>query len=134
MSHFTTVKTVIREREQLCEALRFMHHEFRAGENLTVRGYQGKTELAEVVVPTGCSYDIGFRREADQAYCAVADWDWGVKREAAPQFQKDAFLQRVNQAYARCALVQQAREHGYVVEEERVLAGGEIELIVSEAI
>jgi hypothetical protein len=134
MSHFTTVKTVIRDREQLCEALRHLHHEFRVGENLAVRGYQGNTERAEVVVTTGCAYDIGFRRESDQAYGAVADWDWGVRREAAPQFQRDAFLQQVNQAYARCALVQQAREHGYVVEEERVLAGGEIELVVSEAV
>jgi hypothetical protein len=133
MSHFTTLKTVVRDRDVLCEALRFLHHEFRVGENLSVRGYQGQTESAEIVVQTGCAYDIGFRREPDQTYGAVADWDWGIKRQAQARFQRDAFLQQVNQAYARCALVQQAREHGYIVEEERVLAGGEIEIVVSEA-
>ncbi len=133
MSHFTTIRTVIRDRETLCEALRHLHREFRVGENLTVRGYQGRTEQAEIVVPTGCAYDIGFRRESDQTYGAVADWDWGIKREASPQFQREAFLQQVNQAYARCGLVQQATVHGYVIEEERVLPNGEIELVVSEA-
>ena len=133
MSHFTTLKTVVRDREQLCAALRHLHHTFRVGEQLTVRGYQGKTERADVVVETGCAYDIGFRKEADQTYGAVADWDFGIRNQAGTQFQREAFLQAVNQAYARCALVQQAIEHGYVIEEERVLANGEIELVVSEA-
>lgn len=133
MSHFTTIRTIIRDRETLCEALRHLHREFRVGENLAVRGYQGRKERAEIVVPTGCAYDIGFRREADQTYGAVADWDFGIQCEASPQFQRDAFLQQINQAYARCGLVQQARVHGYVIEEERVLASGEIELVVSEA-
>ena len=133
MSQFTTVKTVIRDRETLCAALRQLHHTFREGEQLSVRGYQGLTERAEVVVETGCAYDIGFRRETDQTYAAVADWDFGIVREAQPRFHRDTFLQQVNQAYARCGLVQQAKEHGYVIEEERVLASGVIELVVSEA-
>ena len=133
MSHFTTIKTIIRDRELLCETLRGLHHAFRVGESLAVRGYQGSTLSAEVVVSTGCAYDIGFQRQGDQSYAAVADWDWGVKREAAPQFQQDTFLRQVNQAYARCGVVQQAREHGYVIVEDRVLPSGEIEILVSEA-
>ena len=133
MSHFTTIKTVIRDRETLCEALRSLHYEFRVGENLSVRGYQGRTERAEVVAKTGCAYDIGFQRQADQTFGAVADWDWGIKREAQAEFQRETFLQRVNQAYARCGVIQQAKIHGYIIEEERVLSNGEIELVVSES-
>ena len=133
MSHFTTIKTVLRDQETLCEALRYMHHQFRVGENLTVRGYQGRTEKSQVVVPTGCAYDIGFQRQPDQTYGAVADWGFGIQGEAPAQFQRETFLQQVNQAYARCALVQQAKVHGYIIEGERVLASGEIEFVVSEA-
>lgn len=132
MSHFTILKTVLRDRETLSEALRHLHHQFRVGENLSVRGYQGRTEPAEIVVETGCAYDIGFRREADQSYGVVADWDYGIARQAQPRFRRDAFLQELNQAYARCGLVQQAKEHGYIIEGERVLASGEIELVISE--
>ncbi len=130
MSHFTTIKTVIRDRETLREALRSLHYEFREGENLSVRGYQGRVERAEVVVQTGCAYDIGFQRQADQSYGAVADWDWGIQREAQPQFHREAFLRQVNQAYVRCGVIEQAKIHGYVVVEDRVLSNGELELVV----
>jgi hypothetical protein len=131
MSHFTTIKTVLRDRAMVCESLRYLHHEFREGENLSVRGYQGQMERAEIVISTGCDYDIGLRRGAEENYEAVADWDWGVKNYAKERFQREAFLQQINQAYARCAIVQEAFEHGYIVE-ERVLANKEIEILVSE--
>ena len=130
MSHFTTVKTVIRDQEVLCEALRQLHHQFRQGENEVVRGYQRGIERAQVVVETGCAYDIGFQRQADQAFAAVADWNWGIKREAAPRFQQDTFLAEVHQKCAHLALRQQVVEVGYAVEQERVLGNGEIEMVV----
>ncbi len=134
MSHFTKIRTVIREQERLCEALRELHHAFRQGESLSVRGYQGSTQTAQVVVQTGCSYDIGFQRQGDGSYDAVADWDWGIRREAAPQFQQDRFLAEVNQKYAHLAVRAEVRERGFIVEEERVLENGEIELVVCEPI
>jgi len=134
MSHFTKIKTVIREQVQLCEALRQLHHEFREGANLRVRGYAGDQQTAQVVVNTGCSYDIGFQRQANGTFDAVADWDWGIQREAAPRFRQDTFLSEVNQKYAHLNVMQEVRERGFVVEEERVLENGEIELVVCEPI
>jgi hypothetical protein len=134
MSHFTKVRTVIREQVQLCETLRQLHHQFREGERLTVNGYMSNTETAQVVVNTGCSYEIGFQRQANGTFDAVADWDWGIRREAAPRFQQDTFLSEVNQKYAHLNVLQEVRERGFVVEEERVLDNGEIELVVCEPI
>ncbi|OPZ98752.1 MAG: hypothetical protein BWY71_01176 [Planctomycetes bacterium ADurb.Bin412] len=134
MSHFTKVKTVIREREVLCEALRALHHRFREGERLIVNGYQDNTETAEVVVHTGCKYDIGFQRQRDGVYAAVADWNWGIRREAAPRFHQDAFLGEINQKYAHLNVRRQARIHGWPIEEERVLDDGTIEVVVCENI
>lgn len=132
MSHFTKIKTMIREKVVLCEALQELHHQFREGENLSVRGYQGNTETAEVVVTTGCSYDIGFQRQGDGTFGAVADWDWGILREAGPQFQRDGFLSQVHQKCAHISVKNEARERGFIIEEERVLENGEIELVVVE--
>ncbi len=132
MSHFTKVRTVIRQREVLCDVLTQLHHQFRHGENLTVNGYMNNKETAEVVVSTGCAYDIGFQRQGDGAYSAVSDWDWGISREAAPRFQQDAFLNEVNQKYAHINVRREVEERGFIIEEERVLDNGEIELVVCE--
>jgi hypothetical protein len=129
MSHFTKLKTVIRDQAVLCEALRQLHHQFREGENLAVRGYPGATETAQVVVHTGCNYDIGFQRQSDQTFAAVADWDYGIRREAIPRFHKDAFLAEVHQKCAHLAVQEKARELGWIREEERVLANGDIEAV-----
>ena len=49
MSHFSTVKTQLRKREPLLQALHDLGHEAREGDNL-VRGYRGQTVTAEVSV------------------------------------------------------------------------------------
>src|SRR5262249_36432643 len=96
-----------------------------------VRGYQGGTQRAQVVVVTGTQYDIGFQRQADQAFDAVSDWDYGIRGQAEPRFQKDVFLAQVHQKCAHLTVRKQAQELGYTIEEERVLSNGEIELVVA---
>jgi len=134
MSHFTKIKTVIREEARLCEALRELHHEFRQGQNLAVRGYPGDTQTAQVVINTGCAYDIGFQRAGNGAFDAVADWDYGIKNKAESRFQKDRFLAEINQKYAHLAVREEVRQRGFIIEEERTLSNGEIELVVCEPI
>lgn len=129
MSHFTTLKTIIRDQVLLGQALRELHYTFREGENLTIRGYAGKTTTAQVVVDTGSAYDIGFQRQQDQSYAVCADW-WGVQKDTP--IRQDAFLRQVNQTYAHQAVKQEVRERGYLIEEERILDNGEIELVVCE--
>ena len=130
MSHFTKVKTVIRERELLCDALRQLHHQFQEGEGLTVRGYSGNRETAQVVVNTGSAYDIGFQQQSDQTFTCCADW-WGVRGNT--QIRQDSFLNEVNRTYAHLNVRRQIEEQGLILEEERVLDNGEIELVVCEA-
>ena len=131
MSHFTKVKTVIRDREVLCESLRELHYNFRQGDDLIIRGYQGNTQRAQVVIDTGRDYDIGFQHQPDQTYAVCADW-WGVENNT--DIREDNFLCRVNQKYAHQAVKKQVQEQGYIIEEERVLANGEIEIVVCEPV
>jgi hypothetical protein len=48
MSHFVRIRTQIREREHLVQALRDLHHRFQEGENHVVKGWQGNRETVEV--------------------------------------------------------------------------------------
>lgn len=129
MSHFTQVKTVIRDREILCDALRKRHYDFQEGENLTIRGYQGNREKGQVVVKTGSEYDIGFQQQQDSSYACCADW-WGVQNNTA--IKEDTFLKEVNRTYQDISVRRQIREQGLIIEEEHVDENGEITLVVCE--
>lgn len=128
MSHFVRIRTQIREREHLVEALRDLHYRFQEGQNLTLRGWQGNRETAEVVVNTGANYDIGFRRQAGE-YEVVADW-WGVERSTP--IRQQAFLGQVAQRYSYNLVRAQAREQYLMVEEEQELENGDIVILLSE--
>lgn len=128
MSHFVRIRTQIQEREQLVQALRDLHYQFQAGENLIVRGFVNNTERAEVVVDTGSKYDIGFRRSAGQ-YEMIADW-WGV--EGNSRLRQQSFVQDVNRQYAYNVVLDQAREQNLLVEEEQTLENGDVVIILSE--
>jgi len=130
MSHFVQIRTQIREREQLVAALRDLHHQFREGENLPIRGYSGNRETAEVVVDTGSQYDIGFRRQGQQQeYECVADW-WGVERSSP--IEQQSFLQQINQQYAYRVVLEEAKERDMIVEQDEVLENGDRVLLLSE--
>ena len=129
MSHFTTIKTVIRDQVLLCDTLRHLHHRFQEGERVLIRGYQGNTAHGQVVVDTGCKYDIGFQRQSDETFAICSDW-WGVRNNT--QIKEADFLRQVNQTYSHLAVRRQVELHGYIIEEERVMANGEIEMLVTE--
>ena len=129
MSHFTRVKTVVRDGVLLQDALRQLHYRFQAGDRVPIRGFLGNQEVGQVVVDTGCAYDIGFQRQADQSYTVCADW-WGVRNGSA--LREESFLQQVNRTYAHLAVKRQVIEQGLIIEQEIELPGGEIELVVCE--
>lgn len=128
MSHFLRIRTQIREREHLVQALRDLHYQFQEGQNLVVRGYANNRETAEVVVDTGCAYDIGFQRKA-QEYDIVADW-WGVQGNSP--IRQEAFVQQVNRQYAYNLIRNQAVEQNLIVEEEQLLENGDLVILLSE--
>jgi len=129
MSHFTRVQTRIRDRVLLEETLRRMSQSFRVGERVPIRGFQGNTEHGEVVIDTGSGYDIGFQRQPDGTYQLCADW-WGVQGNTP--LREESFAQELSRTYAYLAVKRQVQEQGLIIEEERVLDDGEIEILVCE--
>lgn len=131
MSHFTTLKTVVRDQVVLEDTLRRLHYSYQVGERVPIRGYQGANAYGQVVIDTGSSYDIGFQKQQDESFNVCADW-WGVEKDTA--IKQERFLQELNRTYSHITVRNQVLDHGYLIEDEKILENGEIELVICERI
>ena len=126
MSHFSTVKTELRDRESLLAALRDLGQEPSTGEQ-PVRGYRGQTVTADLCCPQSEGGDIGFRwNSAEQRYELVTDLD--LWKQTVPV---ERFLAQLTQRYALQSILRSSAEEGYQVAEQRQQADGSIELVVT---
>ena len=126
MSHFSTVKTELRDRESLLAALRDLGQEPSSGEQ-PVRGYRGQTLTADLCCPQSEGGDIGFRwNSAEQRYELVTDLD--LWKQSVPV---ERFLAQLTQRYALQSILRSSAEEGYQVAEQRQQADGSIELVVT---
>ena len=126
MSHFSTVKTELRDRESLLAALRDLGQEPSTGEQ-SVRGYRGQTVMADLCCPQSEGGDIGFRwNSAEQHYELVTDLD--LWKQSVPV---ERFLAQLTQRYALQSILRSSAEEGYQVAEQRQQADGSIELVVT---
>ncbi len=126
MSHFSTVKTHLRKREPLLQALQDLGYCPQEGDRV-VRGYRGQTVTAEVAVTMPKGGDIGFRwNDATQAYELVADLDLWKQ-----QVPIERFLAQLTQRYAFNTVLSATAEEGFQVTEEKNNIDGSIELVVT---
>ena len=126
MSHFSTVKTQLRKREPLLQALHDLGYVPQEGGRL-VRGYRGQTVKAEVAVTMSKGGDIGFRwNDSTQAYELVTDLD--LWQQEVPV---ERFLSKLTQRYALNTVLTATTEEGFQVAEERRNMDGSIELVVT---
>jgi hypothetical protein len=130
MSHFTQVKTKIREKAVLKKALTEMGFTIVEGEQGTqVRGYFGNTQTAEFKVLTSSHYDIGFVQDEQGSYSLVGDWELMPRVSGIEQNQ---FLIDVKRAYAKQAIYETAAQQGYQVEVQES-EEGTIEMVVVQS-
>ena len=123
MSHFSNIKTKIRNLNSLQEALNSLDIEWKAGP-LPVRGYQGQTRNAEVVIEQDNNYDIGFSWNG-QEYELVADLQYWQQ-----SLSVDGFLQRVTQNYAYHTVVSESTKQGFQIAQQQKNEDGSIRLVV----
>ena len=126
MSHFTTIKTKIKNKPQLVEALELLQYNVTEDQELRVTGSHGiKHEVVEAEV--AIANDIGFRmnpRTGD--YELVADLETWKE-----PITVDRFIDKVTQQYARMTIHNTIKEQGFQVEEEWEMDDNSIELTVS---
>ena len=126
MSHFSTIKTKLRNKPQLQEALEILQYDVKEDQELKVSGSHGighETVEAELAIGT----DIGFRMNPMTGeYELVADletWNQPIPVER--------FMDKVNQQYARMTVHNTVKEMGFQVEEEWEMEDNSIELTVT---
>ncbi|MBC6417556.1 MAG: DUF1257 domain-containing protein [Prochloron sp. SP5CPC1] len=123
MSHFTTIKTKIVEKEYLQRALTDLGYTYEEGK-VQVRGYQGNRTEVEVKITTNSpGYDIGLRKTGD-SYEVIADW-WGIKNMTSQKF-----LQPLNQRYAYHAAKAKLEAQGFSLVSEQQEEGEKIHLVL----
>ena len=133
MSHFSTVKTELRDRTALIDALRDLGHTPSEGER-PVRGYRGQTVVADLTIAAGDAgsagsqaSDSGFRWDAASgSYELVTDLDlWNRP------IPVERFLSKLTQQYALRSILAASASEGFKVSEQRQALDGSIELVVT---
>jgi hypothetical protein len=123
MSHFSNIKTKIRNLNFLKAALQDLHVDWKDSSGV-VRGYQGQTHEAEVVIEQNNSYDFGFCWNGSE-YELVADLQYWQQ-----PLTVDGFLRQVTQRYAYHTVVNETANQGFTIAEQAKNEDGSIRLVV----
>ena len=123
MSHFSTIKTKIKDKEILVQALLLLQYNVQEDQEL-INPINHQHEKVKVDVSIG--NDIGFRLNKNGEYELVADiqtWDLDVPVRR--------FIDKLTQQYAVQNIKKVAVEEGFNVEQQIKNVNGEVELVVS---
>ena len=123
MSHFSTIKTKIKEKPYLIKALQLLQYDVQENVEL-VNPIDHQHEKVKVDVSIG--NDIGFRLNNDGVYELVADIQtW--KDPVPPR----RFVEKVTQQYAKATILNTIEERGFTIEKESTTIDNTIELVAT---
>lgn len=123
MSHFSNIKTQIRNLDTLKTTLSNLGLSWKEGP-CSVRGYQGQTLEAALVLEQENAYDIGFAWNG-QAYEMVTDLQYWQQ-----PLSVEGFLQKITQGYALETVLVESNKQGFQMAEQQTQADGSIRLVV----
>ena len=123
MSHFSTIKTKIKEKPYLIKALQLLQYDVQENIEL-VNPIDHQHEKVKVDVSIG--NDIGFRLNKDGVYELVADIQtW--KDPVPPR----RFVEKVTQQYAKATILHTVQQQGFTIEKESTTIDNTIELVAT---
>ena len=126
MSHFSTVKTKLRQIEPLVQALEDLGLAPEKGQR-PVRGYRGQTVTTDLAVTMDQGGDLGFRWNASTgAFELVTDLDLWKQR-----IPVERFLAQLTQRCALNTVLAASLREGFQVAEQTNAQDGSIELVVT---
>lgn len=123
MSHFSQIKTQIRNLTSLQAALNDLRVDWKSGPR-QVRGYQGQTRNAEITIEQDNGYDVGFSWNGKE-YELVADLQYWQQ-----PLSVEGFLRQITQRYAYHTVVNETARQGFQVAEQQQNPDGSIRLLV----
>ena len=123
MSHFSTIKTKIKNKPELVEALQLLQYDVQEDQEL-INPINHQHEKVKVDISIG--NDIGFRLNNNGEYELVTDIQtW---KDPVPV---ERFIDKLTQQYARLTVRNTAKELGFQVQEEWEMTDNSIELTVT---
>ena len=131
MSHFTSIKTQIKDVDSLVKALSDVgFNQVEVHENAQhLYGYRGdvRPQMAEVIIRRqyigSASNDIGFKRQENGTFEAIISEYDRIK-------YSQNWLNSLTQRYGYHMLIATAPSEGFSIEEEETLADGTIRVVV----
>ena len=134
MSHFSTIKTKLKDKSIIVESLNLMGERVNNPSDLgmsvvdlVITNPSHAEEHPTTEVEFSIGVDVGFRlNEKTGEYELVADrqtWDKKIPIER--------FLEKLTQQYARLTIHEAVKEQGFVIEEEWEMDDNSIELTVT---
>lgn len=128
MSHFTEVKTKLKNKDRIKHVLESMGYTVEENPSgVEVRGFFGEITKADFKIHAGNNYDIGFICK-DESYEIIGDWELLPK---VAQLSQVDFTNKVSRQYA----VQTVRE---IAEQQNLSLDmsesedGQIEMVVTQ--
>ena len=127
MSHFSTIKTQLKNSEPLIKALNNLGYMINQEEKF-VKGYRGKFTAVDISMNLPGETKVGFKWDNNSnAYELVTDlelWKFDLPVER--------FISKVTQMYAYETIISKTKEDGYQIVEQYNQNDGSIELVFTK--
>ena len=127
MSHFSTIKTQLREAAPLIKALTQLGYEINQEEKF-VKGYRGQFTAVDISMDLPKDTKVGFKWDNNSnSYELVTDLDlWKFNLPV------ERFISKVTQMYAYQTIIAKTKEDGYQIVEQKNQNDGSIELVLTK--
>ena len=127
MSHFSTIKTQLKEAKPLITALNNLGYNINQEEKF-VKGYRGKFTAVDISMNLPGNTKVGFKWDNNSnSYELVTDLDlWKF------ELPVERFISKVTQMYAYQTIISKTKEDGYQIVEQKNQNDGSIELVLTK--
>ena len=127
MSHFSTIKTQLKEAKPLINALNDLGYSINQEEKF-IKGYRSKYTAVDISINLPGNTKVGFKWDNNSnAYELVTDLDlWKF------EIPVERFISKVTQMYAYQTIISKTKEDGYQIVEEKNKNDGSIELVLTK--
>ena len=127
MSHFSTIKTQIKEAKPLIKALNQLGYVINQDEKY-VKGYRGKFTAVDISLDLPSNTKVGFKWvNKTNSYELVTDLDlWKF------DLPVERFISKITQMYAYHTIISKTEEDGYSIVEQKNQNDGSIELVLTK--
>ena len=127
MSHFSTIKTQLKDAEPLIKALNNLGYVINQEEKF-VKGYRGKFTAVDISMNLPGNTKVGFKWvNTSNSYELVTDLDlWKF------ELPVERFISKVTQMYAYETIISKTKEDGYQIVEQKNQNDGSIELVLTK--